>query len=101
LSLNGTSVDGQVPEICQQFLSTVLTLNELEEVRGIVDELPLRNQSNCCSGKGSEAMITNRCPGFPSNEDVVGEETEEERYIGLVACTSLKPENLDKCCNLP
>ena len=39
LTLDRASVDGKVSKVCQELLSTVLALNQLEEIRGVVDEL--------------------------------------------------------------
>ncbi len=39
LSFDRAAIDSKVSKIGKQFLGTVLTLNQLEEVGGIVDEL--------------------------------------------------------------
>lgn len=39
LAFDGASIDRQITEVCQQFLSTVLALHQLEEVRSIINEL--------------------------------------------------------------
>ena len=39
LTLNRTAVDGEVSKVSEQLLGTVLTLDKLEEIRGIVNEL--------------------------------------------------------------
>jgi hypothetical protein len=39
LTLDGTAVDGNVAQICEQFLGTVKALYQSEEVRGVVNEL--------------------------------------------------------------
>jgi hypothetical protein len=39
LALDGAAVDGDISEICEEFLSAVLRLHKLEQLRRIVDEL--------------------------------------------------------------
>ena len=39
LSFDGTSVHGQISQVRQQFLCTVLGLNELEKFWGVIDKL--------------------------------------------------------------
>ncbi|KAG8964546.1 hypothetical protein FRC03_001650 [Tulasnella sp. 419] len=39
LTFDAASVDGEVSEVCQEFLSTVLSNDEFEEIGCIVDEL--------------------------------------------------------------
>jgi len=39
LALDGAAVDGDISEICKDFLSAVLRLHKLEQLGRIVDEL--------------------------------------------------------------
>ena len=39
LTLDGTTVNGKVAQVRQEFLSSILALNELKEIGRIVDEL--------------------------------------------------------------
>lgn len=39
LALDRTSVDSEVPKVCQQLLGTVLALHQFEKVGGVVNEL--------------------------------------------------------------
>jgi hypothetical protein len=39
LTLDGTAVDGNVAQICEQFLGTIKALHQSEEVRGVINEL--------------------------------------------------------------
>jgi hypothetical protein len=38
LSLDAASVDGKVSQVSQQLLGTILAANEIEQLRGIIDE---------------------------------------------------------------
>ena len=62
LTLDGRTVDGKVSKVSQQLLRSVLTGNQFEEVRGVVD-------------KGS--------PGLSAFEDGVSQETDQEGDVGL------------------
>jgi hypothetical protein len=39
LAFDGASIDCEVTKVCKEFLCTVLALHQLEELRGIIDEL--------------------------------------------------------------
>jgi hypothetical protein len=39
LAFDGAAVDGNISEVCKEFLGTVLRLNQLEQLGRIVDEL--------------------------------------------------------------
>jgi len=69
LTLDGTSVDGEVSKVGKEFLGTVLTLHELEEIGSVVNE----------SG-----------PGLALDENVVGKESEEEGNVGLGSTVSAR-----------
>jgi hypothetical protein len=62
LTLDRRAVDDEVSEVTEKLLSTVLGSDEVEEFGSVVDE----------SG-----------PGVSSNESRVGENSEEERNVGL------------------
>lgn len=46
LSFDRAAVDSEVSEVSKEFLGTVLTLNEFEEFRGVIDELSTRWNEN-------------------------------------------------------
>lgn len=62
LTLDGRSIDRQVSKVSEQLLSSVLGLDKLEQLRGVVDE---------CR------------PGFTGFKDRVGKESNQERNVGL------------------
>ena len=62
LTLDRTAVDGKVAKICEELLCTVLGLDKLEQIWSIIDESR---------------------PGLATDEDIVGEKTEQEGDIGL------------------
>ena len=62
LTLDRTAVDGKVAKIREELLCTVLGLDKLEQVRSVINESR---------------------PGLATDEDIVGEETEQEGDIGL------------------
>jgi hypothetical protein len=72
LTLDRAAVDGDITEVREDLLGTVLALNEAEEVRRVVDE---------------------SCPGLAADEDVVGEQAEEEGDVGLDTTDT----ELDEC----
>jgi len=80
LSFYGTSINGKISKVRQQFLGTVLASHELEEVWGIINELQIDQLY--------EVKLSNRNthsgPGLSANEDVVGEEAEKERNVRLL-----------------
>ena len=62
LTLDRTAVDGEVAEIREELLCTVLGLDKLEQIWGVINESR---------------------PGLATDEDVVGEETEQEWDVGF------------------
>jgi hypothetical protein len=62
LTLDRTAVDGKVAKIREELLGTVLGLNKLEQIRCIINESR---------------------PGLATDEDIVGEETEQEGDVGF------------------
>ena len=76
LSLDRRAIDCKVSQVGKKLLGTVLALNELEEVLGVVDEL-MSIRVNCSIVQFVlRGSLTDRSPGLPTNEDVVSQETE-------------------------
>jgi hypothetical protein len=75
LPLDGRSVDGQVPKVGQELLSSVLTGDEFEQVGSVVDE---------------------RGPSLSALENGVGQETDQEGDVGL--CRQIRGSQFQLFC---
>lgn len=63
LTLDRRTINSQVTEVAEQFLSSVLRSDQLEELWSVIDEC---------------------CPGETRLEDGVGEQSDKERDVGLM-----------------
>jgi hypothetical protein len=79
LALDGAAIDGDVSEVCKELLSAVLCLHKFKQLGRIVDEL------RWVSATGQHVIHTSAhgCPGLPGNEDIMRQQTEEERNVCL------------------
>ena len=83
LSLNGGAVDCEVSKVGKELLCTVLALDKLEELGGVVDELTVRSCKLLDVTVKKKRFSTYRGPGLPTDENVVGKETEQEGDVRL------------------
>jgi hypothetical protein len=63
LAFDRASVDGQVSEVCEQLLGTILTLYKLEELWSVIDELLVLLSNAKRNGKrGCELTVVQVLP---------------------------------------
>jgi hypothetical protein len=85
LTFNRAAVDSYVSKICNKLLGTVLALHQFEEFWGVIDKLKRNNVKN----RADNLMMTDCSPSFPSDKNVVRQESEQERYVGLEGRSSV------------
>ncbi len=95
LSLDGGAVDCKISKVGKELLGTVLALDELEEILGVVDELASTNVS--CTTSSRRFFLTYRGPGLPTNEDVVSQETEQEWNVRLTEVSTFRTLHSPYC----
>lgn len=89
LTLDRAPVDCEISEICEEFLSTVLALHKLEELRSIVDKLK-QHETHWMSWNSD----TNRGPSLPTNKDIVCKEAEQEGNVSLSKTSTQSREHI-------
>ena len=82
LTFDRGTVDREVSEVAEELLSTVLALNELEQLRSVVNELR-HNRPSTTAVSIESYSSTYSSPGLATNEDIVGQEAEQERNVCL------------------
>jgi len=82
LPLDRASVNSQISEIRKQLLSAIQTLDELEQIGRIVDELDSLLMSAVIF-LGGTSTTTYGGPCLPSNKHIMGEKPKQERDVRL------------------
>lgn len=82
LSFDGTSVHGQISQVRQQLLRTVLGLNKLEKFWCVIYELE-GDSTNV--PVWIQRVVAHCRPGLSSDENVVSKKAEQEGNVGLRA----------------
>ena len=71
LTFDRGTVDGKVSEVAEELLGAVLALNELEQLRCVINELR-HNRLSTTAVNIEQCTSTYSSPGLATNEDIVG-----------------------------